>query len=242
MELRESWTILRRRWWLALIPALLVSGIGLAMYAPPPTLYGTTVRLTASLPPTAEESGFDPAYYSWLSSEYIVTALAGWMKTTTFAKSVSADLAAEGIDISPATIRGGLVSDFRRSELVLYLSLPSPEHLTAMAESAVDVLQEQNGTVFPQLGGENAIVVALDEPQVAASPPSIRSRLELFLRIGIGIAFGVALAFAAHYLDPMVRTRTEVERLGLICVGEIPARKRPAPAPRPAAAGRRGRV
>lgn len=224
MELKEYWSILRRRWWLALVPAVLISGIGLATFSPPPTIYSTSVRLTASLPPATSESGFDPAYYSWLSSEYIVTALAGWMKTSSFAEAVSAELAGQDIAVPPGAVQSGLVSDFRRSELVLYLNTPDPEHLTAIADAAVRVLQEQNGDVFPQLGGQNAVVVALDEPQVAVSPPSIRSRLELVVRVGLGIAFGVALAFAAHYLDPTVRTREEVEQLGLVCVGEIPRR------------------
>ena len=75
MELRAYGIILRRWWWAALLPALVVSGIGLATYAQPMPAYVTTLRFFASLPPTTTTAGsFDPAYYSWLSSEYTEAA------------------------------------------------------------------------------------------------------------------------------------------------------------------------
>jgi capsular polysaccharide biosynthesis protein len=36
------------------------------------------------------------------------------------------------------------------------------------------------------------------------------------------LAFGIALAFIAYYLDPRVRDRGDVEAIGLSIIAEIP--------------------
>ena len=79
MELRLYLSLLRSWWWLVLLPAVVVGAIGLVAYRRPPVTYGATIRFTASLPPTPGNVGFDPTYYSWLTSEYIVGNLADWI-------------------------------------------------------------------------------------------------------------------------------------------------------------------
>jgi capsular polysaccharide biosynthesis protein len=46
------------------------------------------------------------------------------------------------------------------------------------------------------------------------------------LKIGLGFAVGVALAFAAHYFDPFVREKEELEKLGLRVIAEVPKREK----------------
>ena len=125
----------------------------------------------------------------------------------------------------PASLSG---ADNARSILVVYLStsLTDPqvatEQLRQTAEAVTAVLQEQNAEVFPQLGGQAAVVTPLDSPTAGAVPPSLRAQLELPLKVGLGLAVGVALAFAAHYLDPFVREKDELEKIGLRVIAEMP--------------------
>lgn len=222
MELRAYFRILRRWWLLVLLPALVVGGAGLATYQPPPATYGATVRFTASLPPTLQGQGFDPNYYSWLTSEYIVGSLSDWIRTGSFARAVSDELAAQGQDITPPVVQAALSSDYVRSQLILFVNTGSTEATFAIASAAVKVLQTRNADAFPQLGGVNAVVTALDEPSVGLSTPGLRSLLDLPIRLGLGLAVGLALAFAAHYLDPFIRTRDDVLQLDLKVLAEIP--------------------
>src|SRR3990172_8292280 len=70
MELRLYLRILLRWWWLVAIPSIVIGAVGLITYHRPPTTYGTTIRFSASLPPTLTDNpGFDPSYYSWRSEE-----------------------------------------------------------------------------------------------------------------------------------------------------------------------------
>ncbi len=227
MELRDYAKIGLRWWWLILLPPLVIGLYGLATYRPPGQAYAASLRYTASQPAgLAQAAGYDPNYYRWLTSEYIVTALKDWVRTGEFAAAVSAELAAQGQTVDPGALAGSLGSDNARSVLVVFLTWPDPEQAKAVLKAVTAVLQNQNAAVFPQLGGLAAQVVPLDQPAVGAVAPSLRSRLDLPLKAGLGLVAGLGLALAAHYLDPFVRDRRELELLGLPVIAEIPRAKR----------------
>ena len=223
MELRQYLSILRRWWWLILTPALVVAAYGLATYRPPGPAFAGAVRYTVGQPAgLSATTGYDPNYYRWLTSEYIASGVKDWARGETFARAVSAELAARGIDIPPSALRGALAADNVRSLLTIYVTWPDPAQAVAILEAATTVLQEQNAGIFPQLGGLAAEIVPLDAPGVGAASPGLRSRLDLPLKVALALAVGAGLALAAHYLDPFVRERSELEALGLGVLGEIP--------------------
>src|SRR5688500_12392877 len=139
MELRQILALLWRRWWLVLIPPLVVSAISLRNWrtlVDPPASYSTAVRFTVGQPPADPASGFDPRYYSWLTSEYIANGLEDWVRGRGYAAAVSADLAARhGLSLPPEAVQGAVAADSARSVLVLYLTWGDPAQLAAMADS-----------------------------------------------------------------------------------------------------------
>jgi len=223
MELRKYWQVLKRRWPLVLIPAAIVLAIGLLTYHAPAPSYSTGVRFIVGqdpAPATGQED--EERYYNWLTSEYIVNGLTDWVRGGEFATAVSQHLAGQGQNIPPQAIQAGLVADNARSMLTLSLSGGSTPELAAMMDGVISVLTTQNAQALPQLGGENAILTQLDHPVVSQAPVGIRSRLELPLRVVLALAAGVALALLVEYLDPTIRTREELQELGLDILGEIP--------------------
>ncbi len=226
MELRRYWTILRRYWLLALIPAVLVLVAGLATWRPAPTVYNAGVRFLVGQSPGAAAAEFDEQrYYNWLSSEYIVNGLTDWIRGGNFAAAVSRRLAARGIDAPAGLIQGGLAVDNARSMLTVSLTAGDPALLQQMLGGVVTVLTEDNAAALPQLGGERAVLIQLDEPVVNAIAPGLRSQLDLPLRVVLALAAGLGLALLAHYIDPTVRDRAELERLRLPVMAEIPKQK-----------------
>ncbi len=227
MELRQYWKIALRWWWLILLPLLVAAAYGFATYQPPAATYAASLRFTAGQPETLTSSpNYDPNYYRWLTSEYIVGGLKDWARTGAFAEAVSAELAARGLSIPAGAISGAIVTDNARSLLVVYLSWGNPDQLAALAEAVSKVLQEQNAAAFPQLGGQAAVVVPLDQPAIGPVPPSLRDRFDLPLKAGLGLVAGIALALIAHYFDPVVREREELEGMGLKVIAEIPRWKK----------------
>ncbi|HKZ83188.1 MAG TPA: hypothetical protein VJ793_05975 [Anaerolineae bacterium] len=226
MELRQLVRILLRRWWLVVLPALVLGAVAIVTYDPPQPTFAATMRFAVGYTPDpSSQSLYDRFYPAWLASEYIAGGLSDWARTGNFAEAVSEDLAARDVDVPPAAAAASIVSDHTRSIVALYFNGNDPALLQSLAESAARVLQTRNATVFPQNGARGASVTPLDNPAVGAAPPSLRARLELPIRVGLAMAAGLVLALLAHYLDPMIRDRSDVEALGLSIVGEIPKRR-----------------
>ena len=223
MEIRRFWQVLRRRWLLVLIPAIVVLALGLLTYQQPAPLYSTGVRFIAGQEPTPGTSLEDEErYYNWLTSEYIVNGLTDWIRGGEFATAVSRYLAGQGYNIPAAAIQGGLVADNARSMLTISLTGGDTPQLAAMMDGVIAVLTTQNAAALPQLGGENALLTQLDEPAVVQQPAGIRGRIDLPLRILLALLAGIGLALLVEYLDPTIRDRQELQELGLEILGEIP--------------------
>jgi capsular polysaccharide biosynthesis protein len=87
-------------------------------------------------------------------------------------------------------------------------------------------LQARNQTYFPQFAAVPVQVVPLDDVRVSQAAPPITARISLLIRLAIGLAAGVGLAVLAEYLDKSLRTRADVEALGLAVLAEIPVERR----------------
>ena len=99
MEIRRYWQVLKRRWPLVLIPAIIVLAIGLLTYQPPVPTYTTGVRfIVGQAPAPATDLEDEERYYNWLTSEYIVNGLTDWVRGGEFATAVSQYLAGQGHD------------------------------------------------------------------------------------------------------------------------------------------------
>jgi capsular polysaccharide biosynthesis protein len=203
MELRTYWQILTRRWWLALIPAIIVLGIGLATYHQPAPVYQVGVRFTVGYAPeTSSMYLYDRYYPAWLASEYIAGGLGDWVKTGDFAAEVSHELEHQNVSIPTGALVGRIASDHQRSMVTLFITWPDAQQLEAIATAAITVLQTRNAQAFPQLGPNGATVRAVDPVNVGRVPPGLRAQLDLPVRVALALAAGIALVFIAHYLWP----------------------------------------
>jgi capsular polysaccharide biosynthesis protein len=227
MELRAYWEIIRRRWWLPLLLALLVAGISAVQLRPwvaaPPT-YSASMRLLVGVLPATDAPAalYDPRYYAWLTSEYLVDDFTEVVRSALFARNVSARLADRAIGVPPGLIQGSAATGRQHRIISLNFAWHNPDELTAIAEAAADELRENAAAYFQVLGTEGAGVTLLDGPAVNQVGPSLRSRLEWPLRVGLGLLVGLGLIFLLDYLDTSLRNRHEVERLGIRVIGEIP--------------------
>ncbi len=222
MELRHIWKILKRRWWLIIIPPIIVAIVSIATYRPPPPAgFNVGVNFIVSQVPAESAANLDEnQYYNWLDSEYIAGGLKDWANGSKFKTAVSAQLSAQGLEVAPATFN--VVADNVRSKVQLSIQHGNAETLARVMDAAMAVLAEQNADVLPQLGGDTAVIVLVDQPVVTPIPQSIRNQLDIPLRIALALIAGLGLALLAEYLDTTIRNREEVENLGVSLLGEIP--------------------
>ena len=223
MELREIWALLRRRWLVIVIPTAVVLAIGLITYRAPGPLYNAGVRfIVGQAPIESADLTDEQRLANWKTSEYIVNTLADWVRGGQFADLVSQELARQGLSVAPQDIVAGTASDSTRSMMVLSMNYGDEAVLEQMMDAAGRVLLEANDLGLPQLGGEAADLVQMDQPIVNRIPPGITTQLQLPLRIVLAVAAGLGLALLVDYLDPTVRGRREVEALGISVMAEIP--------------------
>ena len=229
MELRTYWQILRRRWWLPLLVAALValfSLIQLRPWQPAAPAYTASLRLLVGVLPLAgvDAAAYDPRYYAWLTSEYLVDDFTEVVRSALFAKNVSARLAAQSITVPPSTIQGSAATGQRHRIITLNLNWGDQAQLTAIADAVAAELSENAPAYFRQLGTDGAGVTLIDGPTISPVGPSLRSRIELPLRILLGLLVGIGLVFLLEYFDTSIRSREELETMGFTVIGEIPRR------------------
>lgn len=222
MELRHYGHILKRRWWLIVIPVVIVMVVSAITYRPlPPAGYNVGVNFIVSQQPAPTAANPDEnRYYNWLTSEYIVNGLTDWAAGGEFKAAVSTQLAGQGMDVPAHTFN--VVADNVRSKLQLSVQHSEATTLARIMDAAIVVLMEQNAGALPQLGGETAVVIPVDQPVVNAIPGTIRSQLELPLRIALALFAGIGLALLIEYVHPTIHTRSEITALELPVLGEIP--------------------
>lgn len=223
MELRNYWVILKRRWLYLIIPTLIVLIIGLITYSRPAPLYNAGVRFIVGQEPIGSESLSDEQRLAnWKTSEYVVNTLADWVRGGQFAGLVSEGMAKQGITVAPQDIVAGTSADSTRSMMVVSISYGDPAVLEQIMHEAGRVLIEQNDLGLPQLGGEPAQLVQLDEPIVNRVSAGIVKQLDLPLRVVLALLAGFGLALLVEYLDPTIRDRRELETMGFSVIGAIP--------------------
>jgi capsular polysaccharide biosynthesis protein len=220
MELRIYWKVLLRRWWLVVVPALVVAVYAAATYTPPAPAYQVAMRFAAGTKPAGLSEDYD-RYYAWATSEYIANGLADAAKGEVFARAVASRLEETGVQ--PGDIQPRIVTDSDQSILVVYLTWPDAEQSVIVARAIAAELSENGAAYFPQLEGVEPAVRPLDAPSPVPLAPGLRTQLMgPAVKIGLALVVGVSLALLWHYLDPTVREAEELEEMGLAVLAEIP--------------------
>jgi hypothetical protein len=132
-------------------------------------------------------------------------------------------LTSQGKTLNVGQIQAAIAaSDSARSVMTLYLAGTDADQLNAIGQACITVLADKTADYWPQTDGQKLYVVPLDAVNVVPAVPPLTTRLAPLVRVGIGLAFGLILAFLVEYLDRGLHNRTEVEALGLPVIAEIP--------------------
>lgn len=227
MELYQYWAILRRRIWIPIalvLLTLLLSLWQMRPWQPVAPTYAASMRLLVGVLPAtgADVAAYDPRYYGWLTSEYLVDDFTEVVRSRLFAEQVSARLADQSIEVPAGVIQGSAATGAQHRILTLSFAWPDAAQLEQIATAAADELNENSAFYFEQLGTEGAGVTLIDPPSVGTVGQSTTDRLQLPLRLLIALLAGIGLAFLLEYLDRSVRDEKDVADAGLTVIGRIP--------------------
>jgi capsular polysaccharide biosynthesis protein len=228
MELRAYWRILRRRWWLWVALPLLVLLLTLLTQRPAPTMHTASMGFTVGLKPEPKTGAYYSydRYYTWLTAEYFVDDLAEVIRRSEFSNAVSAELAKQGVQVSGLAIGAATQTGKLHRILNVSVAWPDGDQIRAIAQATAAVLQNESSAFFGFLQSQDAVVQLIDGPHFGVAGRSLRERLDIPLRLLIALLAGIGIAFLCDYLDDSVRSRAELEKMGLQVVAEIPRKRR----------------
>ena len=227
MELRAYWAILRRRWVAPVLLPILVALFSAAQLRPwqaPAPSYSVTMRMLVGVLPLETADAYDPRYYAWMTSEYLVDDFTEVLGTEMFANAVNARLTERGLDIPAGLIRAHANTGKQHRIIRLTFTWDDASALQAIADATVAELEQNAEAYFRQLGTHDAGVQVLDSPVVVRQGRSARARVEWPLRILLAVVAGVGVAFLREYLDDTVRRGEELEEMGLTVLVAVPRR------------------
>ncbi len=227
MELRAYWAIIRRRWWLPIVIVALTALWWLAAeqpWRPRARSYTTSLSFAVGVRPEPRAGDYYTydRYYTWLAAEYLADDLSEIVRRSAFAAAVSQRLADQGITVPPGAIQGSTQAGKLHRLLTLSISWHDAGQLAAIADAAAQVLSEEAGAFLPQTLADEVEARLVDRGAIVPVTPGLRERLDLPLRLFLGLVAGLALAFLLDYLDDSVRGRADLEALGIAVMGEIP--------------------
>jgi capsular polysaccharide biosynthesis protein len=144
------------------------------------------------------------------------------VRSQRFAEAVSSRLADQGITVPAASIGASTQPGKLHRILTVNVSWGDPTQLKAIADAVTATVTESSAEFFSQFSAEEADIRLIDPPVISQAGRSAREQLDLPLRIALALAAGVALAFLLHYLDDYVRERSDLEKLDIVVLGEVP--------------------
>jgi capsular polysaccharide biosynthesis protein len=196
-------------------------------WQPRPLTYTTSLSFSVGVRPeprTGDYYTYD-RYYAWLASEYLIDDMSEVVRRSVFAEAVSERLSAQGIVVPGGAIQGSTQAGKLHRVLTLSITWGDPKQLTAIAEAAAAVLSQDAGFFLPQVQGDAVEARLVDRGAVVPIGPGLREQIDLPLRLLLGLVFGLALAFLLDYLDDSIRSREELEAMGMVVMGEVPGRE-----------------
>jgi capsular polysaccharide biosynthesis protein len=222
MELRAYWGIVRRRLWIivGLLLVMLVSYALSGTHASAST-YTANMRFVVGIVPEPSVSGtytYD-RYYTWLTAEYLIDDYSEVVKSQAFAQDVATEA---GLDVPVGAIQGATSAGKLHRILTVTVTWHDPQELAIMANAVSAVLQQQSAHYFAQLSTGDAVISLIDPPVVRPVAPSLRQRLDLPLRLLLGLAAGIGLVFLLDYLDDSIRHQADLEALGVVMLAQVP--------------------
>jgi capsular polysaccharide biosynthesis protein len=229
MELREYWSIIRRRWWLPVAVMLVALVAATAVGVRGAAAYKTDMRIAISTIPTPDPNAtlyYDPTYYSNLDSEYLADDMSELMTSRAFADEVTRELAtAKQPEVDVATIMTATRTKKTHRFIDVTVTTSTFEEGQTIAGSISRILSDPNhlAIYLKALTAYNTQMNVVTPPVThrANTIPGLIS--EIALRTVIGLIVGIGLAFLVDYVDPSVRSRQEAETLlRLPVLGEIP--------------------
>jgi capsular polysaccharide biosynthesis protein len=219
MELQEYIRIIRRRWWIVVLLAVMTAAVsfGFSKSGILPTIFEASVKMTAR--PARPDWGLGQSVSSLLRS------LAGDITTHSFLARVidqaQLDLTTDDLMDGRTVFVKDEASDFT---ITVVVRDPSQEVAIEIANTIASLFQQDREAWNQLQDKRDRIDVAIRDEARFASIYSPKAEINTIAGGILGVVVGIALVVVLEWLEArFVRSTEDMERLGISTVGAIPS-------------------
>lgn len=216
MELKERFLILKKRAILIIIITLtltLVSGI-LNFFIIKSSYNSDISVIIGNTESKNKESGSE--YYDVIMYQTMVKTYSKLAKSRTVAEDVIDKLNIKSLNVEDLLNRVEVTPDKDTQFLTITAASDTPKEAMDIANQFAKSLKAVSIEVY-----NVDSVKLLEEAQLPLEPASPKPVRNIVLTFIIGILFSVGLAFLLEYLDNTIKTKEDVEDIGLPVIGTI---------------------
>jgi capsular polysaccharide biosynthesis protein len=234
LELREYWSIIRRRWWLPVAITLVALIASTAVGLRGATAFKTDMRIAISTIPTPDPNAtlyYDPIYYSNLDSEYLADDMSEFMTSRAFADEVIRELSSgsKQNDVDVISVLNATRTKKTHRFIDVTITTGTLEQGELIGGSISRILSDPAhlAIYLKALSAYNTQMTVVTPPVTHRANTIAGLIGEIGLRSVIGLLVGIGLAFVLDYVDQSIRTREEAEAiLQAPILGVIPRGRR----------------
>jgi capsular polysaccharide biosynthesis protein len=214
MPLRDYLIVLRKRWWVYVLVAIIAATSAYVYSKSQQPLYRSSAKLYVT--PAR------PDYGVTLVIQNLIRQYSQLLESDRFLNSVSTQLE---LDLPPGTLRQRISTSGAADSLMIQVDVddPDPAQAQAIAKALAEQFLADQQARMEQVDPRDKIDIRKyddPEPGVLHSP---QTRVNVVAGAILGLLLGGVIAFGLEYLDDTIKSSDDVERhMTLPVVGSIP--------------------
>jgi capsular polysaccharide biosynthesis protein len=215
MQLKDYINILKKRWWLALVVALVAGGVAFGYSLLQPKTYQAVAKLQGDVG--------KPDNNLWASLKEQINGYPARFDSSEFATLINER---GKFDLPADEIKGKIKVQARPAEYTFVITVEDTDakRAAAIANTAAQLLVDENELKIAGFNQDQQTYIKNSSPaSVPDRPNGPRTNLNTAAGLALGLVIGLIFIFAIEFFDDTLKTEAEVERFtGLTVLGSVP--------------------
>jgi capsular polysaccharide biosynthesis protein len=218
MQLKDFINILKKRWWLAILVAVVAAGVAYGYSLTQPKTYQAIAKLQGT--PGKQDNNL----YAAIREQ--INGYPPKFDSDEFAAKIS-DKAK--LDLPSDAIRGKIKVQARPAEYTFVITVEDTDAKRAalIANTSAQILVDENDQSNAGYNQDQQIYIKNSSPaSIPDKPSGPRTNLNTLAGAALGLVIGLIFIFAVEFFDDSIKNEDEVERFtGMTVLGSVPSWK-----------------
>lgn len=215
MRIKDYINIIVKRWWLAVLVAIVAAAVAFGYSLTQPKTYEATAKLIGSVGKP------DNGLYEALKQQ--INSYPSRFSSTDFATLIDQR---GKFDLGADVLIGKIKVQALPAQFTFVIQVTDTEGKRAsdIANTAAQILVDENNLAIANLSQDQQVYLANAAPAgIPDRPSGPRTNLNTLAGLILGLIIGLILIFAVELLDDSLKNEEDVEKLtGLVIMGAVP--------------------